>query len=65
MNITSVQNKNFGRIDELIDNNNLQFVGHVQENIDGESINIILMFLREKNLVERINVTGNSIIMKK
>ena len=29
-------------LDELIDNNNLQFVEHnVQENIDGESINII------------------------
>ena len=50
-------------LDELIDNNNLQFVEHnVQENIDGESINIIFnVFEGEKTLVERINVTGNSI----
>ena len=50
-------------LDELIDNNNLQFVEHnVQENIDGESINIIFnVFEEKKTLVERINVTGNSI----
>ncbi len=50
-------------LDELIDDNNLQFVEHnVQEVIEGESINIIFnVFEGEKKLVERINITGNSI----
>ena len=50
-------------LDELIDDNNLQFVEHnVQEVIEGDSINIIFnVFEGEKKLVERINITGNSI----
>ena len=50
-------------IDELIANNNLQFVEHnVQEQIEGDSINIIFnIFEGEKELVERINIKGNSI----
>ncbi len=50
-------------LDELIDNNNLQFAEHnVQEIIDGDSINVIFnVFEGEKILVERINVTGNTI----
>ena len=50
-------------LDELIDNNNLQFVEHnVQEIIEGDAINIILnVFEGEKTLVERINITGNNI----
>ena len=50
-------------LDELIDNNNLQFVEHnVQEIIEGDAISIILnVFEGEKALVERINITGNNI----
>ena len=50
-------------LDELIDDNNLQFVEHnVQEVIKDNSINIIFnVFEGEKKLVERINITGNSI----
>ncbi len=50
-------------LDELIDNNNLQFVEHnVQETLEGETINIILnVFEGEKTLVERINITGNTV----
>ena len=50
-------------VDDLIENNNLQFVEHnVQEQIDGNNINIIInIFEGDKNLVERINVLGNSI----
>lgn len=50
-------------LDELIDNNNLQFVEHnVQEVIDGSSINIIFnVFEGEKTVVERINILGNKI----
>ena len=50
-------------LDELIEKNNLQFVEHnVQETIDGSSIKITFnIFEGEKILVERINVTGNSI----
>ena len=50
-------------LDELIDNNNLQFVEHnVQEVIDGSSINIIFnVFEGDKTLVERINIIGNRI----
>ncbi len=50
-------------LDELIDNNNLQFVEHnVQEVLDGDTINIVLnVFEGEKTLVERINITGNTV----
>ena len=50
-------------IDELIEQNNLQFVEHnVEEIIDGEDISIKFnIFEGEKVLVERINVTGNNI----
>ena len=50
-------------LDELIEKNNLQFVEHnVEEIIEGNNINIIFnVFEGEKNLVERINITGNSI----
>ena len=50
-------------LDELIDNNNLQFVEHnVEEIIDGDSINIVFNVAEgEKSLVERINITGNKI----
>ena len=50
-------------LDELIENNNLQFVEHnVQEIIEKDSINIIFnVFEGEKNLVERINIIGNEI----
>ena len=50
-------------LDDLIENNNLQFVEHnVQEIIENESINIIFnVFEGEKTLVERINITGNQI----
>tara|TARA_Y100001958_G_C21241651_1_gene569570 strand:- start:873 stop:3104 length:2232 start_codon:yes stop_codon:yes gene_type:complete len=50
-------------VDRIIEINNLQFVEHnVEEIIDGETINIVFnIFEGEKNLVERINITGNSI----
>ena len=50
-------------LDELIDNNNLQFVEHnVQEVIEGDTINIVLnVFEGEKTLVERINIIGNTV----
>ncbi len=50
-------------LDEIIEDNNLQFVEHnVQEIIDGNSINIIFnVYEGEKTTIERINVTGNSI----
>ena len=50
-------------IDELISNNNLQFVEHnVQEQINKDSIDIIFnIFEGEKELIERINVKGNSV----
>ena len=49
-------------IDILIDNNNLQFVEHnVQEVIEKDTISIIFnIFEGKKNLVERINITGNN-----
>ena len=49
-------------IDKLIDNNNLQFVEHnVEEVIGKDTIDIIFnIFEGEKNLVERINITGNN-----
>ena len=50
-------------IDNLIEDNNLQFVEHsVQEAIEGNSINIKFIINEgPKNLVERINITGNNI----
>ena len=50
-------------LDELIDKNNLQFVEHnVQEIVEGDTINIIFnVFEGEKNIVERINITGNTV----
>ncbi len=50
-------------IDELIATNNLQFVEHnIQEQISGQSINIIFnIFEGEKELVERINIKGNTV----
>ena len=50
-------------LDEIIDKNTLQFVEHnVQEVISGDSINIIFnVFEGQKVLVERVNITGNSI----
>tara|TARA_B100001057_G_C22852403_1_gene951462 strand:+ start:1226 stop:3457 length:2232 start_codon:yes stop_codon:yes gene_type:complete len=49
-------------IDTLIDNNNLQFVEHnVEEILGKKSINIVFnIFEGEKNLIERINITGNN-----
>ncbi len=51
------------KVDQLIEDNNLQFVEHnVQEEIIGDSINIIFnIYEGKKNLVERINITGNNI----
>tara|TARA_A100001015_G_scaffold264571_1_gene312322 strand:- start:47 stop:2275 length:2229 start_codon:yes stop_codon:yes gene_type:complete len=50
-------------LDEIIDNNNLQFVEHnVEEFVENESINIVFnVFEGNKILVERINIKGNSI----
>ena len=50
-------------LDEIIDNNNLQFVEHnVEESVENESINIVFnVFEGNKILVERINIKGNSI----
>ena len=50
-------------LDLLIEKNNLQFVEHnVQEIIEQDGINIIFNISEgEKILVERINITGNSI----
>ena len=50
-------------LDELIETNDLQFVEHnVQEKIINGSINITFnIFEGEKNLIERINIVGNSI----
>tara|TARA_B100001248_G_scaffold260357_1_gene248362 strand:+ start:1522 stop:3750 length:2229 start_codon:yes stop_codon:yes gene_type:complete len=50
-------------LDEIIDNNNLQFVEHnVEESVENESINIVFnVFEGKKILVERINIKGNSI----
>ena len=51
------------KIDELIDNNSLQFVEHnVEEIIDDKNINIIFnLYEGEKVLIERINIVGNNI----
>ena len=50
-------------LDRLIEFNNLQFVEHnVQEEINNDSINITLnIYEGPKNLVERINITGNNV----
>jgi outer membrane protein insertion porin family len=50
-------------IDELIANNDLQFVEHnVEEKINQDSIDIVFnIFEGQKELVERINVKGNSV----
>ena len=50
-------------LDQIIEFNNLQFVEHnVQEVVQNDSINIIFnIFEGEKTLVERINITGNTI----
>tara|TARA_Y100000817_G_scaffold306399_1_gene291581 strand:+ start:357 stop:2597 length:2241 start_codon:yes stop_codon:yes gene_type:complete len=48
-------------IDLLIEENNLQFVEHnVEEIVKQDTINIVFnIFEGEKNLIERINITGN------
>ena len=48
-------------VDQLIVDNNIQFVEHnVSETVENNSINIVLnIFEGEKNLIEKINVTGN------
>ena len=50
-------------IDEIIDKNNLQFVEHnVEEEVLGETISIKFnIFEGKRELVERINIIGNSI----
>jgi outer membrane protein insertion porin family len=50
-------------LDELIDRKNLQFVEHnVQETKNGNSIDIKFNVIEgEKNLIERINISGNSV----
>ena len=51
------------RLDELIEDNNLQFVEHnVKESIDEDNISVTLnIFEGERILIERINVFGNNI----
>jgi len=50
-------------LDRLIEFNNLQFVEHnVKEDINNDSINITLnIYEGPRNLVERINITGNNV----
>ena len=50
-------------IDEIIDDNNLQFVEHrVREDISGDKISLVFdVFEGEKITVERINILGNNI----
>ena len=50
-------------LDEIIDDNNLQFVEHnVQEIIEKDGIEIVLNVVEGKKIsIERINVRGNSI----
>ena len=50
-------------LDRLIEFNNLQFVEHnVQEEIQNDAINIILnIYEGPKDIVERINITGNNV----
>ena len=49
-------------IDELIEDNNLQFVEHnVQETLGENTVNLVFnIFEGEKNIIERINITGNN-----
>ena len=51
------------KIDELIANNNLQFVEHnVKESFDEDKISIVFnIFEGDKKLVERIDIQGNNI----
>ena len=51
------------QIDELIDDNNLQFVEHdVKESIKDDTINIVFnIYEGKKTLIERVNVIGNTI----
>ncbi len=51
------------QIDNLIENNRLQFVEHnVEEIIEGDTIKIVFnIFEGNKILVERINIVGNSV----
>ena len=51
------------KLDDLIENNSLQFVEHnVEEIIEKDSINIVFnIFEGEKILIERVNITGNNI----
>ena len=51
------------KLDELIEDNSLQFVEHnVEEVIEKDSINIVFnIFEGEKILIERVNITGNSV----
>ena len=51
------------KLDELIEDNSLQFVEHnVEEVIEKDSINIVFnIFEGEKILIERVNIIGNSI----
>ena len=53
-------------IDELIANNNLQFVEHnVQEQLDENTVSIVFnVFEGEKKLVERIDVLGNTVTVE-
>jgi outer membrane protein insertion porin family len=51
------------RVDELIENNNLQFVEHnVKETIDGDNISVTFnIFEGKRILIERINILGNNV----
>ena len=51
------------QLDEIISDNNLQFVEHnVEENVSNNNVSIKINITEgEKVLVERINVTGNSV----
>ena len=45
-----LSNEDAESLDELIEQNNLQFVDHnVQETVDNDGINITLIFSREKS----------------
>ncbi len=50
-------------IDEIIDNNNLQFIEHrVRENISSDKVSLVFdIFESEKITVERINILGNNV----
>ncbi len=49
------------KIDTIIDENNLQFVEHnVQETLNEDTISIVFnIYEGDRNLIERINITGN------